>query len=46
MNAIDVKKYKNGAFDFLQQLIQTPSVNGEHNEGAIVDLIARKDHEN
>ena len=42
MDAIDVKKYKNDAFDFLRQLIQIPSVNGEHNEGAIVDLIAQK----
>ena len=42
MDAIDVKKYKNDAFDFLRQLIQIPSVNGEHNEGAIVALIAQK----
>jgi acetylornithine deacetylase/succinyl-diaminopimelate desuccinylase-like protein len=37
---IDYPKYGKNCIDFLQRLIQTPSVNGKDSERAVVDLIS------
>lgn len=39
-----IQKYQSECADFLRELIQTPSVNGEQNEGALATLISQRAH--
>ena len=37
-----IQKYQSECTDFLRELIQTPSVNGEQNEGALATVVERR----